>query len=172
MRCLFGARFSMTAEVLRYSNAAIDVPVAAQVGTGTWSNNQDPITGEIISTWVPGTTDNPDTPGVVDPGDSRDIPCFVQGIYNAGIRASGTDEKFGEEYFNIEYLKMWVPAHVNISKADRITNIRDAIGNIVYFDEEYLDGTRSTIFDVRGVTPRYDYRNIPMDKFIMLEKTQ
>jgi len=174
MRCLYGARFSMTAEVLAYNANPITNPTDPVVTPppGGWTNNQDPITGEIITEWVPGTTDVPGTV-VVEPTDPTSVivPCFVQGLYNAGIRTSGADEQFGEIYYNTEYVKMWIPGNVKISKRDRITNIKDANGLLVFQDEEY-DAARSTVFNVQGVTPRFDYGNRLLDWFLLLEKAQ
>lgn len=169
VRCIYGARFSMTAEVLRYDTTY--TPDTTDVSTGPWSINQDPVTGEIVTNWVPGKEDNPSTTDVDEAVEHVIVPCFTQGIYNSGIRASGADERFGAEYFNIEFVKMWVPAGVKISKRDRVTNIKDSLGNPVWVDEEYLDGTRSTVFNVQGVTPRMDAWNRPVDQFILLEKT-
>lgn len=169
IRCLYGNRFSMTAEILRYDDSPVTDP-DEQTVPGTWVNNQDPITGEIISAWVPGTIDNPDTMDVDEEATNNIVPCFVQGIYNSGIRAAGADERFGAEYFNIEYLKMWVPAGVRISKRDRVTNIRDGNGSLAFIDEEYND--RTTVYNVQGVTPRFDPWNKPVDQFILLEKVE
>ena len=159
----------MTAEVLRYNVSATPV-VTSPGGSGTWTTNQDPITGEIITTWVPGELDDPSTPLVNEATDHVIIPCFVQGIYNSGIRAAGSDERFGMNYYNIEYLKMWTPAGIRLNKRDRITNIKDGNGNIAFIDEEYED--RITIFNVQGVTPRFDPFNRPIDQFVLLEKVQ
>lgn len=171
MRCIFGARFSMTAEVLRYSTDPSVDPVTPDPTPGDWTNNQDPITGEIITDWVPGTQDNATTVDVIETTEHVIVPCMVQGLYNSGIRTSGADETFGEVYYNTEYLKMWIPANVTITKRDRVTNIRDANGLLVFQDEEY-DPDRATVFNVQGVTPRFDYRNVLIDQFILLEKAQ
>jgi hypothetical protein len=157
----------MTAEVLRASVAPITDP-DEQTVPGTWTTNQDPITGEIINNWVPGQQDNPDTPDVDESEEHVVIPCFVQGIYNTGIRAAGADEQFGAEYFNIEFVKMWIPANVSLTKRDRVTNIKDSLGNIVWRDEEYDD--RPTVYNVQGVTPRFDPWNRPQDQFVLLKK--
>ena len=176
IRCIYGARFSMTAEVLRFNEGPPVDPVLTPTPgpPGNWVTNQDPITGEIITEWVPGAApvDDPTTPDVNEATDSVIVPCFAQGIYNSGIRAAGDDETFGALYYNTEYIKMWLPANVTVTKRDRITNIKDSTGTLVFRDEEYMDGSRATVFNVNGVTPRFDYRNKLVDWFVLLEKAQ
>ena len=170
IRCIYGARFSMTAEVLRYSTAPVTDP-DDQTVPGTWDLNQDPITGEIVTNWLPGVEDDPGTVLVDESEDHVIVPCFAQGVYNSGIRAAGSDENFGEEYFNIEYVKMWVPASVRLTKRDRVTNIKDSRGTGVFLDEEY-DESRATVYNVQGVTPRFDPFNKLTDQFVLLKKAQ
>jgi hypothetical protein len=169
IRCIYGARFSMTADILQYVTTP---PVDPDVTTppGGWTNNQDPITGEIITDWEPGTVDNPTTTTIDE--SVVTVPCMAQGVFSSGIRAAGSDESFGDLYYNTEYIKMWLPPDVRITKRDRVTNIRDSRGDLVFLDEEYKDGTRSTVYNVQGVTPRFDYTNKLMDQFVLLEKTQ
>lgn len=169
IRCIYGARFSMSAEVLSYSTAPVTDP-DEQTVPGTWTTNQDPITGELNTKWVPGREDNPDTPTVNEEEEHVIIPCFAQGVYNSGIRAAGSDENFGDEYFNIEYIKMWVPAGVTVTKRDRITNIKDSLGQPVFLDEEF--DNRATVYNVQGVTPRFDPFNRLTDQFILLKRAQ
>lgn len=169
IRCIYGARFSMSADVLQYVTAPPDDPNVV-TPPSDWTTNQDPITGEIITKWEPGTIDNPTTTAVDE--SVVTIRCMAQGIYNSGIRAAGADEAFGALYYNTEYVKLWVPADVSITKRDRVTNIKDSTGKDVFVDEEYLYGTRATVFNVRGVTPRFDYTNKLIDQFVMLEKVQ
>lgn len=167
VRCILGARFSMTAEVLRYN--IDDTPPPDSPGSGgTWITNQDPITGEIITRWEPGIADDPDTPDVDESVDHVIIPCMVEGIYNSGIRAAGSDEDFGEEYFNTEFIKMWIPGNIRITKRDRVTNIKDSKGVPMFLDEEYMD--RPTVYNVQGVTPRTDPFGKMVDQFVFLKK--
>lgn len=156
----------MSAEVLRYNTDAVPLPDSPGADD-IWVANQDPITGEIITDWTPGVVDNPDT----EEDESIEhiiIPCVAQGIYNSGIRAAGSDESFGAEYFNTEFIKMWIPAHIVVTKRDRITNIKDSAGNPMFLDEEYMD--RPTVYNVQGVTPRTDPFGRLTDQFVFLKK--
>lgn len=161
VRCLTSARFNMTADVLR---AGIDAPPVEEEDNGQygeWVEQQDPLTHEIIMVWVPAGQvtpgDNPDTPGTeTQYRQQLSVPCLARGIVEGGIRVAGTTERFGNEYENIDYTRLWFPASVIITKRDRITNIRDSRGKVIWVDEETNPtGTswRSTVFNVEGVTP-------------------
>jgi hypothetical protein len=70
---------------------------------------------------------------------------------------------------------MWVPAGVKISKRDRVTNIRDPRGRIIWKDEEFSDPTdpesiaRASVFNVNGVTPLFNAFNRHTESFVLLE---
>lgn len=169
VKCLTGARFTMDAEVLRWSE--ITTGGDDDVTQGDWGTYQDPITGEILNDWVPGVPDNPATTTVVETRTLRTISCVARGIVDGGIRVAGTTERFGDTYENIDFVKMWVPASVRLSKRDRITNIRAKKGGrVIWVDEEYDDGSRPTVFNVNGVTPLFDAFNNHVENFVLLEK--
>lgn len=143
--------------------------------TGTWTNNQDPITGEIVRVWQPlaDQPDNIDT-GEYDPTFGT-IKCLARGIVDGGIRVAGTTERFGDTYENIDFVKMWVPAFTLITKRDRITNISDRHGRILWRDEEFESSTnapKATVFNVNGVTPLFDAFNKHTETFILLERAE
>lgn len=161
----------MNAEVLKWTGtpSTPDAPV----GTGgTWVNDQDPITGEIINRWEPTKNDdNPNTPAD-ESTTTFTIQCIARGIVDGGIRVAGTTERFGDRYENTEYVHMWVPAKTLITKRDRITNIRfKKNGTVVWVDEEF-DGTRPTVFNVNGVSPLFDAFNRHIENYVMLEKAE
>jgi hypothetical protein len=142
---------------------------------GTWVKSQDPLTGDVVRVWVP-FEDTPTTPDneatVYD-----SVPCLARGIVDGGIRVAGTTEWFGEDYRNIDFVKLWVPPHITISKRDRVTNIKDAKGRIRWVDEEYtdprLDETpRATVFNVNGVTPLFSALNDLVEWYVMLERAE
>lgn len=173
MRCLTGARFTMSATVLRQTDDALDT-VDPDV-LGTYEEIQDPLTGEIMRVWVE-TEITPDDPSTPDVDERRvlTIPCMARGIVDGGIRVAGTTERFGDTYENIDYVKMWVPASVQLTKRDRITNIREArTGKIIWIDEEFGENAKATMFNVNGVTPLL---NGPFNKhtesFILLERAE
>lgn len=173
--CLTGARFTMSATLLHqndpYAPGGIDVE-----DYGTWVESQDPLTGEIVRVWKP-YEDTPDTPDVDESVTFGNINCIARGIVDGGIRVAGTTERFGDTYENIDYVKMWVPPHVRISKRDRVTNIRDATGHIRWVDEEFIDPREvsnpelyATVFNVNGVTPLFNAFNQATEQFVLLER--
>ena len=166
VQCITGHRFSMQAEVLRYST----VPEGQdeQSSPGVWVSNQDPITGAILNYWVPGDADDPDT--VEDESLTPvTIKCLARGIVDGGIRVAGTTERFGDTYENIDFVKLWTPASVTLNKRDRITNIRAKKGGVVIWKDEEFDGS-PTIFNVNGVTPLFDAFNRHVENFVLLER--
>lgn len=173
VRCITGAKFTMNAEVLRYTGVT-----TGGVAPGTWANNQDPITGEILNKWEPiKQVDNPDTEVNESAEPPYTINCIARGVVSGGVQAAGTTQKFGDNYQNIDFVHMWTPPHIQLTKRDQVTNIRSKNGQVVWLDEEYIDeeypdGTRPTIFNVNGVTPIFDPFNRHIENFVLLEKAE
>jgi hypothetical protein len=119
--------------------------------TGHYESKQDPDTGDIIRVWVP-ATDDPAT-GPVEPSE---IDCMVRGIITDGINVAGTTERFTPQgvYESVDFVKMNFAPHVVLTKRDRITNVRNQKGEIVWKEEE--SDNNATVFDVLGVTPVLD----------------
>lgn len=167
MRCMTSGRFSMNAEILGWSE--VTEGDNDDVTPGSWDTYQDPITGEIFNDWT--AADDPSTPDVNEAGTSlRTVECIARGIVDGGIRVAGTTERFGDTYENIDYVKMWVPAYVKITKRDRVTNIRDRKGGNVIWRDEERDGEPPTVFNVNGVTPLFDAFNRHVESFVLLER--
>lgn len=145
--CLTSARFNMKADVLRAA------PVSVEDNLGGWTTTQDPDSGEIIRSWQSGSTDQGTPNDTSD--DLETFPCIARGIIDGGIRVSGTTERWSSLYDAVDYVKITFPANVKLSRRDRITNIRDQHGNIIWFEEERLDGA-PTVFSVTGVIPVID----------------
>lgn len=167
MRCLTGTRFTMNAEVLRWEG--IDEGNEDDTGQGSFETYQDPITGEILNRWT--SIDTTGTPVPEGDPDTFTINCLARGIVDGGIRVAGTTERFGDSYENIDYVKLWTPANVFLSKRDRITNIRERRGGrVIWVDEERVNVSRPTIFNVNGVTPLFDAFNKHVENFVLLER--
>ncbi len=167
--CLTGARFSMQATLLHQGDD--NGPTPDPDGYGTWVKQQDPLTGEIVRVWVP----IPDDPGT-DPDETvtiGEIACEARGIVDGGIRVAGTTERFGDTYENIDFVKLWVPKGITVTKRDRITNIRDRDGHIAWLDEESIaNPAKATVFNVNGVTPLFNAFNQLTEWFILLERAE
>jgi hypothetical protein len=174
--CLTGARFTMSATLLHqnsdYTPGYPDLDLY-----GEWVNSQDPLTGEIVRIWepFPDVPDDPATPEI-DPTVGV-VPCLARGIVDGGIRVAGTTERFGDTYENIDFVKLWVPSWVRISKRDRVTNIKDKSGHIRWLNEEFDDPTDqlppvATVFNVNGVTPLFNAFNDMTEQFVLLERAE
>jgi len=87
--------------------------------------------GEIIRGW------NISTVGV---------PCIARGISGGGIRVVGSTERFSDTHEDVEYVK--IQTGYNLSKRDRISNIRSKGGLLAWEDNNI-----AIIFDVVGSTP-------------------
>lgn len=168
--CLTSTRLNMFATLLHQDDDHAPDPNPDEYGE--WVNSQDPLTGQIVRVWRPfeSLPDNPDTPEH-DPT-FREINCLARGIVDGGIRVAGTTERFGEFYENVDFVRLWVPADVLITKRDRVTNIKDASGQIRWLDEETLDGTRATVFNVNGVAPLFNAFNIMIEQYVLLERVE
>lgn len=170
VRCLTGIKFTMNAEVLKPVGITEGDPVLDSTA-GMWQTTQDPITLEVRYEWVPNTAtpDNPDTvPNEFVP---ETIDCLARGVMSSGVALTGTGERFGEFYQSLEYVRLWVPASVIITKRDRVTNIREKRGGkVVWVDEEFGGGTRATVFNVTGSTPLFDPFNKHTQNLVYLER--
>jgi hypothetical protein len=138
--------------------------------TGAWVDDQDPLTGEIVRVWAPAEElpDDPDTPEY-DPS-SATIDCVARGFSNNNRFTS--KQIFGDDYKNIDVVRMWVPNYVNVTKSDRITNIRDNTGHVLWI-EDFLEGApQAAMFNVVGVTPQLGPFNNHMETFLILERAE
>lgn len=167
MDLLTKARFTMRADILRLGEAAPDDWDIDDYGV--WVDNQDPLTGDIVQIWEP-YPDDPDTDDVDESVKLGTIKCIARGVVDGGIRVAGSTERFGDMYQNIDYVKMWVPAKTIIQKNDRITNIRDRCGHLMWLDEFHEGNPRAIVFNVNGIVPLYDAFNKRVEKFILLER--
>lgn len=152
----------MLVDVLKQGGA----PETTGSTTGTWAHTQDSDSGAIIRVWV---ADDPNTS--TSEGGIIGVPCLFRGIIDGGIRVAGTTERFSEIYENIDWAKMTFPANVNLTKRDRITNVRDISGNILWREEE-IDGSPATVFEVRGITPIINPFGRHVENMALLERAE
>lgn len=162
MKCITGAKYTMTATLMHVDDNFVDSTTPADVGS--WVESQDPLTGEIVNKWVPGRHEDVLTT-TVDETVVGDFPCVARG-FSTTARYTST-ESFGDKYVNMDMVRMWVPASVRIKKSDRITNIRRN-GVTLWLDD---DGNPVT-FNINGITPQFGPFNQQVETFLMLERTE
>jgi hypothetical protein len=79
----------------------------------------------------------------------KTVRGYVFPYLDGGVRGAGTTERFGEEYVNLDYLR--IKTSVELSKRWRVTNIRNAkTGRVVY--QEQIGGD-PTVYQVDGSAP-------------------
>lgn len=169
MPCLMASTYNMKADILRQ---VTNDPSADPVDeSGEWVMQQDPDSGEIIRVWKPGTVvvDDPDTPEIETSFHSFD--CIARGLTTGGIKGLANTELFTELYESSEYVLIKFGPNESISKRDRITNIRDIKGNVVWKEEEHPDEP-PTVFSVMGVTPIVGPFGEVIEKTAMLERSE
>lgn len=105
---------------------------------------QDPISGAIVRSYT--TT-------------SKGVGCMVR-----DAMGTGSTERFGEIYENVDWLYADVSKSNGVDKEYRVTNIKDASGTLVWAES---DGTATT-FDVLGISPRIDaFGNHTEDRLLL-----
>lgn len=167
MVCLTGARFNMSADILHQGyDDGVDFEITDT--DGEWINQQDKYTGEIIRKWQPNVED-PDT--TEREATLETFACFARGIIDGGIRIVATTERFGEVYDNTDYVRIWFPGDVKISRRDRVTNIRNGDGEIIWRDYD-VPGAPPIVFSVNGVTPIIDPFGNHIENVCLLERAE
>ncbi|AXH69580.1 hypothetical protein HWB79_gp233 [Streptomyces phage LukeCage] len=160
MSCLISSRFNMKATVLRQSGTN-----PQENPGGHWETVQDPDSGAIERVWVP--DEDSDTPG----DQTLVINCMVRGVTNGGIRAAGTTQRFSDIYENVDWAIIQFPASVVLSKYDRVTNISNSKGQLIWREEE-INQAPATVFQVMGSTPVVDPFGNHIENTALLQRAQ
>ena len=179
--CITSNKYEQTATLLRQGYLPTDPVIGSDdilpegsTTTGNYVTEQDPITGEIIRVWEEAvlTPDDPDTHDV-DEREVYNFECQARGIMTGGLNTQGTAERWTSKgtYENVDFVEMQVAPEVVITKRDKVTNIRNSRGEIVWREEEY--GTmKPTVFDVRGVMPSLDPFGSLVEWYVLLERSE
>lgn len=169
--CLTSVRFNMKADVLRQGRIESDGDFNPTDQDGEWVMQQDPDSGDIIRTWQTNAAPAGGTPTLPITG-LESFACIARGVVDGGIRVAGTTERFGELYENVDYVMMTVGPKIRITKRDRVTNIRNRAGTVLWRDEEAGPSSPPTIFSVLGVTPIPDPWGNLIEQRVMLERAE
>ena len=162
MRCITSARFNMTATVLRQGNYGEEEVEQA----GYWAERQNPETLEIERVWV--NVDDPTTPEI----DATSFNCIARGIVAGGIRVAGTTERITPQGVldSADYVFMQLGPNLELSKRDRIYNIKSSNGHLVWKEEEHNGA--ATVFEVLGVTPIMDPFGRHIENHALLQRAE
>lgn len=179
--CITSNKYEQKATLLRQGYQPDDPVIGSDdilpegsTTTGNYVTKQDPITGEIIRVWEPAPSGVEDDPGTEGVNESHfTFECQARGIMTGGLNTQGTAERWTSKgtYENVDFVEMQVAPEVVITKRDKVTNIRNSRGEIVWREEEY--GTMSpTVFDVRGVMPSLDPFGSLVEWYVLLERSE
>lgn len=150
----------MRATILRQVGANVDG------SQPDWHTEIDPISGEIIRVW---TEDSDATSG--NGVQKIVINCMARGVTNGGIRVAGTTQRYSNIYENIDWVVMTIPKSVILTKRDRVTDISNATGEIIWTEEE-IEGNPSTIFLAMGSTPVIDPFGNHIESTCLLQRAE
>ena len=171
--CLTNARLSMVCDILKPSGAPRPEYDPAQPSIGGWDYRQDPDSGSIIKVWVdypddPETEVNEESSGVT----LRDIPVMARGVMTQGIYGAGSTERFSEIYENVDWVKATFAKGTNITKRDKVTNIRQKKTGELLWKEEEINGYPATTFNVMGITPIFDPFSNLIEYSVLLQRAE
>lgn len=178
--CVTSAKYEQTATLLRQgqaSDAPIINPEDITEGGGSWVTEYHDVTGEPIRVWIPADEDTgfPDDPATLEEEDRQvfNFPCQARSIITGGLNSQGTTERWTTKgtYDNVDYIEIQVPPNVLITKRDRITNVTDSNGKVIWREEEYGAFT-PTVFDVLGVAPSLDPFGSVVEYFILAARAE
>lgn len=84
----------------------------------------------------------------------RSLDCYAKGIISNSTTSRSSDKQiFNNKYVNEQIIQ--VRTSERITMRDKITNIRDANGNVIWTELNYPSET-PTVFEIVGVTPITD----------------
>lgn len=99
---------------------------------------QDQNTGAIKKSWVYEKT----------------IPCFAKGIIsNSATARSGDSQSISAKYKDTQTIE--VRTQARLTYRQKITNVRDSQGNVIWFELNYPNDT-PTVFEITSSTPITD----------------
>lgn len=169
MRCLSGLKFTMMATVLNDYAPEITGDLEEEVKGGHWETYQDEDTNAIRQRWVEDVT-VPNLPGTTPVVNTNrfDIECLARGFNEVGFRSSANTESFENGYYRLfEAIEFVFPSKYVLNKRQYVTNIRGRNKQILWLEEET---GQPTVFEVQGVTPRFDPLGRHVDNLTVLKR--
>lgn len=97
------------------------------------------------------------------------ITCYAFGVLTDAVSDDASGKTFRFRYEENQYIKMHTGER--LSKRQRITNIRDASGNLIWVEDD-LPGSPATVFEVQGTTVRHDPFQNFVDYEVLLKRVE
>lgn len=170
------AKYDQTATLLRQGHAvdsAVEGSGEDEDLNGHYVIKTHPITGEIIRIWEEGgIPDNPYT-DIDESTTVAEFKCQARPVITGGLNSQGTSQRWTTKgsYENVEYVELYIPKGVVVTKRDRVTNIKDSRGRVIWREEEH-GNLKPTVFSVRGVAPSLDPFGSVVEYFALLERAE
>jgi hypothetical protein len=158
--CLVDSKFNMTAKVLSPQSSVQD-------SSGHYVNVQDDDTGEIKQVWVA------DQDASEAGEQARFIRCMVRPMIPKTTVSGEVFTKDGLHEIS-ETLHMNFPSNEVISDSDKITEIRNQNGVLLWAEEKSNGDAstfKSTVFDVVGTVPIMDPFGMHVESLAYLKRS-
>jgi hypothetical protein len=114
--------------------------------------SQDSTTREIVRDW----------------SFTKTFSCYPQSIFTDAVSDAASGKRLDKDYEEFELIK--IRTQLDLQKRNRVTNIRDSAGNVVW-TEDNLERT-PTIFEVQGTTPIFDMFNTLIEYEALLKRVE
>lgn len=119
-------------------NDLVEAVLSMKADVYRQSESQDPDTGEIVRSWMFYKTVN----------------CHAKGVISNSATSRSSDKQvFSTKYINDQVIQ--VRTLDRLISREKITNIRDSAGNVIWREANYPNET-PTVFEVIGTTPITD----------------
>ena len=119
-------------------NTLIDSIFNMNLDVYSQQDHQDPDTGAIKRLWVYDKT----------------VPCFAKGIIsNSSTARSGDNQTISAKYVDRQNIE--IRTQSKLTYRQKITNIRDSRGNVIWTELDYPSDT-PTVFEIVSSTPITD----------------
>lgn len=83
----------------------------------------------------------------------KTIPCYARGIISESSTRNLDRQTFSNKYSNDQHIE--VRTSQRLTTREKVSNIRDSIGNVIWYELNYPSDT-PTVFEVVGTTPITD----------------
>jgi hypothetical protein len=115
----------------------------------------DSIMPMVMDVYKPFDSQDPDTGSIKKEWHfDRTVPCSAKGIItNSSSSRSGDKQILSNKYTNEQMLQIRTSEKINLR--EKITNIRDLDGNVVWEELNFPTNT-PTVYELMGITPMTD----------------